>query len=660
MADDLNFDLELNGYDRSNDSFFVRAARVPGLGEQKRPQQVAISKLFRERLPALAFRTLSRAELVELGIEIGNALLPAGDADLNSVRGLFIRARDRLQPGQRLRLRLKINEVEDFELTTLPWEFALLRDTNTPLNQTQLSDFLALDQRVSLVRSEVLTGVPLQQYSQNNAPIGMLVLLISPQNAARFPTLDLAPEQTAIQSVIDRLGSRVQAKILKGVPGDSGLQKLFLDNKGTQILHFAGHGYFAREMGDQIGQIVGQGGLVLADTSGEARLVPVETLAATLRGRDLRLVVLAACEGAQRDAVNAWSGVAPALIRAGIPAVVGMQFSISNANASVFSDLFYTALMHGSDIDDALYEARLAMSQADDDALQVEFGFPALYLRLADEQRALVLFPETQSTANGHTTPERPDKPANPRGDDKLTAEPIRLDVAAPEKATVGQTFDLAVAIRQPGSPELKLEDLPKTRSAEGTVFRAEGQTLIKYRVDISAPGCDIADASIQFLLEQGKDSAVQYFQLTPRQAGRISIVVSAYQDDDLLAATTRTQVLAEIEIQPQNQGAIEPTVKPTVEPTVEPTKPKTDMPDKVTLRNFIATNFNLRQGDFDLLCENLTEKYKSKGVKVSMDDISGNTAPLAALNLIGYMERRGWLPYLVEEVRAERPDVPL
>jgi|GEM_PF-5483215 len=638
MDEYLNFDLELSGYDAATGNFLVRAARVPGIGEQKQPQKVSVSTRFRELLPALAFRDLTRAQLIELGLEIGNTLLPGGQAGDQSVRELFFKARDRLQNGQKLRLRLKINEVANFELTTLPWEFAFLRDSNTPINQAQISDFLVLDHRISMVRSEVLTGQGLQEYPPVNGPIGLLALLVSPKSATQFPALDLAPEQAAIQAVVDKL-PQVRATYLNEITGDNGLQKLLINHKGTHILHFAGHGYFAKEMGDEIGQVIGRGGLVLADDKGEARLVPVDTLAPILRGRDLRLVVLAACEGAQRDAVNAWSGVAPALIRAGIPAIVGMQYSISNANATQFSDLFYTALTQGAGVDKALYEARLAMSQADEATLQTEFGFPALYLRMADEQSELVLFPNQQVAANGHSKPFPPTKPAFPPSSETLTAEPIRLDVAAPESVVVGQTFELAAAIRQLSSPVLKVEHLPKVRSAEGTIFRAEGQNIVKYRVEISSPDCDIADPSIQFLLEKNKDSAVQYFQLVPKHAGKISIVVNAYQEGDLLAASTRTQVVAEVDATP---------------------KPNKPMPDKVTLRTFIATNFKLREGDFDLLCANLSEKYASKNVKVSMDDIGGNTAQIAALNLISYMDRRGWLPYLVEEVRSERPDMSL
>ena len=512
MSDYLNFDLELSGYNAAEDSFLIRAARVPGIDAQKQPQKALISKTFREQLPALAFRDLARAELVELGSEIGNALLPGGQAGDQSVRELFFKARDRLQNGDKLRLRLKINEIDNFALATLPWEFAFLRDSNTPISQAQISDFLALDQRISIVRSEVLTGESLKQYPPVNGPIGLLALLISPTTAAKFPELDLKPEQAAIQAVVEKLGSRVHASYLNAINGDTGLQRLFLNNKDTQILHFAGHGYFAREMGDTLGQLVGRGGLVLADDQGEARLISVDTLVPILRGRDLRLVVLAACEGAQRDAVNAWSGVAPALIRAGIPAVVGMQYSISNTNATQFSDLFYTALTLGSGVDEALYEARLAMSQAGDSALQAEFGFPALYLRIADEQSELVLFPAQTAAATATDVEAKP--------------KPVESSI----------------------SPN----------SSNKSVF------------------------------------------------------------------------------------------------------PIPPMPDKVTLRTFIAANFKLRDGDFDLLCENLSEKFKAKGVKISMDDIGGNTAPIAALNLISYMDRRGWLPYLVEEVRAERPDVPL
>ena len=93
-----------------------------------------------------------------------------------------------------------------------------------------------------------------------------------------------------------------------------------------------------------------------------------EKLAINLKGRGIRLAILGACEGGRRDEINPWTGVAPALTKASIPAVVGMQYTIRDANAIAFSRQFYRALAAGQPIDAAVTEGRLAIfNQADDE-----------------------------------------------------------------------------------------------------------------------------------------------------------------------------------------------------------------------------------------------------------------------------------------------------
>ncbi len=61
--------------------------------------------------------------------------------------------------------------------------------------------------------------------------------------------------------------------------------------------------------------------------------------ARTFRRYSANLVVLNACETAQ----GAWAGLAPALVRADIPAVVAMQWPIEDRAAICFSRSFYRA-----------------------------------------------------------------------------------------------------------------------------------------------------------------------------------------------------------------------------------------------------------------------------------------------------------------------------
>ncbi len=81
----------------------------------------------------------------------------------------------------------------------------------------------------------------------------------------------------------------------------------------------------------------GEGVIVLRDAAGEPAFFPATKLAATLANDGIRLVVLGACEGGRRNAISAWTGVVPALTPVGIPAIIGMQFTVQDASAILFS-----------------------------------------------------------------------------------------------------------------------------------------------------------------------------------------------------------------------------------------------------------------------------------------------------------------------------------
>ena len=92
-------------------------------------------------------------------------------------------------------------------------------------------------------------------------------------------------------------------------------------------------------------------------------------------------MVLNACEGGRGSPEDPYGGAAQALVRAQIPAVIAMQFEISDAAASLFAREFYGALADGFPVDASLGEARKAMFA---DPHSVEWGTPVLYTLARD------------------------------------------------------------------------------------------------------------------------------------------------------------------------------------------------------------------------------------------------------------------------------------
>ena len=114
----------------------------------------------------------------------------------------------------------------------------------------------------------------------------------------------------------------------------------------------------------------------------------------------------------------------------------------------------------------------------------------------------------------------------------------LRLDVAVPNKVSLGLTFELAVVIRQLFSPLFNEEDLSEVKSGEVQVSWPKSQAYIRIRVQVHAPDCKIhGENTHSFRLYFEQDSPVFYFQLTSQKTGRISIVVKVFQEDDWLGS---------------------------------------------------------------------------------------------------------------------------
>jgi WD40 repeat protein len=97
--------------------------------------------------------------------------------------------------------------------------------------------------------------------------------------------------------------------------------------------------------------------------------------------RSLRLVILNACEGARTSQTDPFAGSAQSLVQQGIPAVIAMQFELSDDAAIVIAHEFYGALADGYPVDAALAEARKALFAI---GSGTEWGTPVLYLRAPD------------------------------------------------------------------------------------------------------------------------------------------------------------------------------------------------------------------------------------------------------------------------------------
>jgi hypothetical protein len=122
--------------------------------------------------------------------------------------------------------------------------------------------------------------------------------------------------------------------------------------------------------------------LLLEDEEGRGRPVSGQYLGTLMHDeRTLRLAVLNACEGARTSRADPFAGTAQSLVQQGVPAVIAMQFEITDQAAVAFTHEFYAALADGYPVDAALAEARKAVFAQGND---VEWGTPVLTMRAPD------------------------------------------------------------------------------------------------------------------------------------------------------------------------------------------------------------------------------------------------------------------------------------
>jgi tetratricopeptide (TPR) repeat protein len=210
--------------------------------------------------------------------------------------------------------------------------------------------------------------------------------MISDPATDEWPRLDVAKERERINKGIDRLqhDGRIDFQWVSGGTGMDLINKL--QEEEWHIFHFIGHGGVERPTAraDANGGSFDESGfIVMVDEDGAPVKKFASDLATMLAGarKSLRLVVLNCCDSATDNVGEKFGNPAIGLMRTGwLPAVVAMQFPISDAAAIRMSEGFYRALANNRPIDDAITNARRLIQ----DRSPVEWGIPVLYMRSPD------------------------------------------------------------------------------------------------------------------------------------------------------------------------------------------------------------------------------------------------------------------------------------
>lgn len=388
-----------------------------------------------EELDSLQLKTDARSvdERKNLAQKVGQtlyqALLPG---KVRQTFGNSLAALRMLRASKRvgLRLRLSFGQANRYlsEIVALPWELLCSPDTlEFPVSapETPLVRYLDLERPI-----EPITIQP---------PVRVLAVLASPRGLRE----------------IDR---EHHANILRtACPGGGCLKLEFLEpatlaelcevleghrdaGEPIHVIHFLGHGAFGED---------GEGYLNFERDDGGRNEVSGRVLAQTISGfREIRLAVLSTCVGARmmrHRGQHPFAGAASALVAGGLPAVVAMQFPVSEQAASEFTGAFYRGLSKGRPLEEAVTEGRLRILATEPRTF--EWASPVLFLRSRDG-RVLDLVDE-----HGQAQHEQARGPAAPsRTSDDTTGRDLYkayiIQKAAGDSVRVGRDINVGSAGR--------------------------------------------------------------------------------------------------------------------------------------------------------------------------------------------------------------------
>ncbi len=422
-------------------------------------------------------------------------------------------ATDTLQNGARLKQPAQFElrfDADQILLAQYPWEL-IADDHNQFLvrtGQVDVTRYITYPQRPPSFRAAFHDRPLLRVVSQ-------------PPNFPPLPTIDLGIKR--VETVQHATFEQFESKLLKEKIGSWGVQ---FDGHGALMLKcFECDGVNALDTGDcclcgapvfgakRIGALAFKG-------NGDADWIPAQQFGAVLYNAKVQLALLLAGETVQAKNGPLFNGLAPSLLLAGVPAVVGMQYALSPDFASNFFNTFYTTLLQQNDLLAALRKARMETEGA--------WYSPVLYLR-----HLKVVKPHESIKSLYHTR---------------------NIDTAVPLEVQAGVDFLVRLWIRRPETIPLTQKQLSKKLDVpEAIAISRDGtEADVKFEpiegkefrrgeveVELSSTDCDIVPENKKLFVDEERDAPPAIFTVRAKKVGRASLIFTVWQDGGQIAAVT-------------------------------------------------------------------------------------------------------------------------
>ncbi len=316
--------------------------------------------------------------LARVGQALYRALLPgevgaAFQMALNSAR------------GEKAAVALQVRFDEDaVELADYPWELLYHRRPLLPSRAVEMVRYISYAEAVTPLAVE--------------PPLRLLYLQARPSDQPPLPDA----EQAAVRGALGALEGEGLLRVDAPAAGTFDALLDHVEAHPVHIVHFDGHGVFGRlcpacgalnaarmarcgaaGCGQPLQAVPPLGYLAFEGPAGGTDLVSSAQLGTLLYNSPVRLAVLSACWSGAVGGETLFGGTAPALVQAGLPAVVATQLPIGVEAAVRFAQGFYRALGRFETVPAAVNAGRARLLKSD------EWFIPTLYLRDKDDKGQL-------------------------------------------------------------------------------------------------------------------------------------------------------------------------------------------------------------------------------------------------------------------------------
>ncbi|NET29890.1 CHAT domain-containing protein [Okeania sp. SIO1I7] len=267
---------------------------------------------------------------------------------------------------------LEINERAMPEVVAYPWELMCL-----PEKYNQGEIYFSTDRKLSFYRCRYqLKESEKVSIKINKGEQLKIALVVSrPTADSQLSNVEYEP----VQKYLKRVDVEQEQVKFLGVMDSLDFYEIVerLEANKPDIFHFIGHGQLIEKDGEEVGQIA------FANEFGKADWKDAKTFGRLFNGHTPKIVILQACETGKQSETNAFSSVASRLMLQGIPVVIAMQYKISNLTAVSFVKEFYSRIIKGDSVEEAVQKARFKLS-IENGYERRDFATPVIFMGVQD------------------------------------------------------------------------------------------------------------------------------------------------------------------------------------------------------------------------------------------------------------------------------------